>query len=126
MKKIGLLLLVLASFSSCKDQEANPSISGTFTGPATVEDKVGIASYSNAEVTVEQIGSAEVQVSGRGFETFVVENVNRNGSSYYSAGDGTNEFRYSGSSTPNTLLIDWTADVKGKVQTVRFGGNKKK
>ncbi|RAJ92273.1 hypothetical protein LX87_05242 [Larkinella arboricola] len=126
MKKIGLMLLVLASLSGCKDKEASPSLGGTFTGPMSVEDNVGVASYSNADVTVKQVGTSEVEVSGRGFTTFVIDNVVQQANSYYLADQGESEFRYSGNSSPKTLLVNWTAQVNGKTQTIRFGGNKKK
>lgn len=126
MKKISLMLLVLASFSSCKDKEASPALGGTFSGPMSVERKEGVASYSNAEVTIKQVGSSEVEVSGLGFETFVVDNLVRQANAYYLADQGESEFRYAGSSSPKTLLVNWTAQVNGQSQTIRFGGNKKK
>ncbi|MFD1143481.1 hypothetical protein ACFQ4C_20310 [Larkinella insperata] len=126
MKKIGLMLLVVASLSGCKDKDASPTLGGTFSGPMSVEDNVGVASYSNADVTIKQVGASEVEVSGRGFTTFVIDNVVHQANSYYMANEGKSEFRYAGSSSPKTLLLNWTAQVDGKAQTIRFGGNKKK
>ena len=126
MKKIALFLLSFAVFTSCKDQDASPAISGTFNGPITIEDKVGIASYSNADVSVKQLSETSVEISCRQFDSFVINDVARNGGSYYSAGDGDNQFRYSGSSSPKTLLIDWTTKRNGQWRTIRFGGNLKK
>lgn len=128
MKNIGIFLLLLIAFVSCKDQEVSPSLSGTFTGPITIRTAYGLTSYSDTEITLKQLTTNSVEVSGYQFETFVIKNISTSNSSstYHWAGDGDNIFRFSGSSKPHNVLLDWTSELPSGPQTIHFGGNRKK
>ncbi|GAB3175178.1 hypothetical protein [Telluribacter humicola] len=127
MKNIFLLLIALVTFSSCKDNTPDPSISGTFVGPVSVksEKNLGTSTYSEGEITLKQLSTTSVEVSSRQFDSFVINDLKQYGT-IYSAGDGTNTFSYSQNEKTKSLLIDWTTQVDGNEQTVVFGGGKKK
>jgi hypothetical protein len=124
--KFCFYLLALVAFVSCKDQEAQPSMNGTFVGPVSIKNATGITTYSDVEVSLKQLSTTSVEVSSRTIDPFVIANVKQSGAGMFYAGDGNDVFRYSGDATNKTLLIDWTTTVDGEDQTIQFGGSKKK
>lgn len=118
----GFLLLTFLSLVSCQEKDPGPSLNGTFSGPISVENRNGLTTHSQTDVTLRPLNPRSVEVSGRHFETFTVGDLTQTGSMYLNQdGASGNLFRYSAQSRSPSLLIDWTTSVNGQSQRIRFG-----
>ena len=125
VRQVALSMLVLTSLTlmGCQEKEPSPALNGTFTGPISIENKYGLTTYSQTNVTLRQLSPRSVEVSGRHFEPFTVGELTQTGSMYLNQdGASGNLFRYSAQTDSPSLLIDWTTSVNAHSQRIRFGG----
>ncbi|WP_141217473.1 hypothetical protein [Siphonobacter sp. BAB-5385] len=126
MKRMLFGYLLVLTMMACQPTLPTRVLEGTFVGPGSVQaSQGGLTSYAEIEITLKPLTATTVEVSSPEFKSFIIQRLAHSGTTIFLSDNEQNLFHFSGEPSTRSLLVDWTTEIAGQRQTIRFGGRKK-